>query len=195
MYHVPPLVLRVGPDACVICIFPLGGRVVWFGAHIPFLVAGTALSASPPGHCRRHHGVPRRRPFAVPSCRRSCQHSCQHSNTLSTIAVSATSSCQHFRRVSIKGRGRPCRGTEKTNTQINKTIRVRAKQNNRQKKKEGHFAATISRPSMNSAVRTATVETKRLSACPGLLVGSLPKLRAGALLGRDSGSKTSQLKQ
>jgi hypothetical protein len=35
-------------------------------------------------------------------------------------------------------------------------------------------------------VRTATVETKRLSACPGLLVGSLPKLRAGALLGRDS---------
>jgi hypothetical protein len=39
-----------------------------------------------------------------------------------------------------------------------------------------------------AAVRTARVETKRLSACPGFWLAHLLKPRAGAFLGRDSGS-------
>jgi hypothetical protein len=116
------------------------------------------------------------------------QHPVNH-RRVSNIVVSALPPCQHYR----KGKTVSWHRKNKYTNKQNNSGASKTKQHT--KKKEGHFAATIPRPSMNSAVRTATVETKRLSACPGLLVGSLPKLRAGALLGRDSGSKTSQLKQ
>jgi hypothetical protein len=59
-----------------------------------------------------------------------------------------------------------------------------------------HRVNTPVRLPMNSSGADSNGRNKEQSACPGLfLVGSLLKLRAGALLGRDSGSTWSQLKQ